>query len=53
MSTFTLETGFGLLGCGMLVILIGVLIIWKVINTIEDNKQRREKLEREKIDGLM
>ena len=53
MSTFTLETGFGLLGCGMLVILIGALIMWKVINTIEDNKQRREKLEREKIDGLM
>ena len=37
----------------MLLILIGALIIWKVINTIEDNKQRREKLEREKIDGLM
>ena len=53
MSTFTLETGLGLLGCGMLLILTGALIIWKVINTIADNKQKREKAEREKIDGLM
>ena len=43
----------GLLGCGMLLILTGALIIWKVINTMADNKQKREKQEREKIDGLM
>ena len=32
MGTFTWETGLGLLGCGMLLILIGGLIIYKVIN---------------------
>jgi len=32
MGTFTLETGLGLLGCGMLLILVGSFIIWKVIN---------------------
>jgi hypothetical protein len=32
MGTFTLETGLGLFGCGMLVILIGGLIVWKAIN---------------------
>ena len=32
MGTFTLETGLGLFGVGMLLILIGGLIIWKVIN---------------------
>jgi len=31
MGTFTLETGLGLLGCGMLLILVGGLIIWKII----------------------
>tara|TARA_B100001057_G_C22698903_1_gene890852 strand:- start:433 stop:594 length:162 start_codon:yes stop_codon:yes gene_type:complete len=53
MGTFTLETGLGLLGCGMLLILAISLIIYKVINTMADNKQKREKQEREKIDGLM
>jgi hypothetical protein len=32
MGTFTLETGLGLFGCGMLVILIAGIIILKVIN---------------------
>ena len=39
MGTFTLETGLGLLGVGMLLILIGGLIIWKVINY----KKREDK----------
>jgi|TARA_B100001057_G_C22679107_1_gene883016 hypothetical protein len=39
MGTFTLETGLGLLGCGMLLILIGGLIIWKIIN----HKPKEEK----------
>ena len=32
MGTFTLETGLGLLGVGMLLILIGGFIIWKINN---------------------
>lgn len=39
MGTFTLETGLGLLGCGMLLILVGGFIIWKVINY----KPKKEK----------
>ena len=39
MGTFTLETGLGLLGFGMLLILIGGLLIWKVINY----KPKKEK----------
>ena len=39
MGTFTLETGLGLLGVGMLLSLIGGLIIWKVINY----KPKKEK----------
>ena len=39
MGTFTLGTGLGLLGVGMLLILIGGLIIWKVINY----KPKKEK----------
>jgi hypothetical protein len=32
MGTFTWETGLGLLGYGMLLILVGSIIIYKVIN---------------------
>ena len=39
MGTFTLETGLGLLGVGMLLILIVGFIIWKVINY----KPKKEK----------
>ena len=39
MGTFTWETGLGMLGLGMFVILIGGLIIWKVIN----HKPKKEK----------
>ena len=52
MGTFTLETGFGLLATGMVVIAIMGLIILKVINTIEKNRVEQEKRkEREKIYG--
>tara|TARA_Y100000592_G_C5243621_1_gene209504 strand:- start:201 stop:362 length:162 start_codon:yes stop_codon:yes gene_type:complete len=53
MGTFTLETGLGMLALGMTFIMIAAIIIWKVINTIEDNRLKKEKEEREKIDGLM
>ncbi len=39
MGTFTLQTGLGMLGLGMLLILIGGLIIWKVLN----HKPKKEK----------
>ena len=32
MGTFTIGHGFGMLGVGLMVILIGGLIVWKVIN---------------------
>jgi hypothetical protein len=52
MGTFTIETGFGLLATGMVVIAIMGLIILKVINTIEKNRVEQEKRkEREKIYG--
>ena len=52
MGTFTLETGFGLLATGMVVIAIMGLIILKVINTMEKNRVEQEKRkEREKIYG--
>ena len=39
MGTFTWETGLGMLGLGMFVILIGGLIIWIVLN----HKPKKEK----------
>ena len=52
MGTFTIETGFGLLATGMVVIAIMGLIILKVINTMEKNRVEQEKRkEREKIYG--
>ena len=39
MGTFTWETGLGLLGCGMLLILVGAVIFYKVINY----KPKKEK----------
>jgi len=43
-------TGFGMLAVGMIAILIGGLIIWKVINMVKDQEMREieEKQEREK-----
>ena len=43
-------TGFGMLAVGMIAILIGSLIIWKVINMVKDHEMREieEKQEREK-----
>ena len=39
MGTFTMATGLGMLAIGMVLILIMGLIILKVINTVEKNKQ--------------
>ena len=39
MGTFTWETGLGLLGCGMLLIRVGAVIFYKVINY----KPKKEK----------
>ena len=50
MGTFTMATGLGLFAIGMVLILIMGLIILKVINTVEKNKQEEiNKKEREKI----
>ena len=43
MGTFTMETGFGMLGIGVSLILIAGLIMLKVINTMEKNKLEEEK----------
>ncbi len=52
MSTFTLASGLGMLAMGVSLILIAGLIVLKVINTIEKNKQEeQERKEREKIYG--
>lgn len=51
-GTFTMATGLGMLGVGMVVILIAGLIILKVINTIaEKDKEDQEQREREKVYG--
>ena len=54
MGTFTMETGFGMLLTGLIVITIAGLIIYLTINGIEDRKIKREqeKKAREKIHGL-
>ena len=50
MGTFTMATGLGMLAIGMVLILIMGLIILKVINTVEKNKQEEiNRKEREKI----
>tara|TARA_B100000519_G_scaffold64289_1_gene54634 strand:- start:846 stop:1019 length:174 start_codon:yes stop_codon:yes gene_type:complete len=50
MGTFTMATGFGMFAIGMVLILIVGLIILKVINTMEKNKQEEiNRKEREKI----
>ena len=47
-----LASGFGMLAMGLTVIMIAGLIIYKVINIMEKNKQEeKEKKEREKIYG--
>ena len=47
-----LASGFGMLAMGLTVIMIAGLIIYKVINIMEENKQEeKEKKEREKIYG--
>ena len=52
MGTFTMATGLGMFAMGMVLILIMGLIILKVINTVEKNKQEaKERKEREKIYG--
>ena len=52
MGTFTLETGLGMLLAGLVVMAIAGTIMYLTVNTIEDNKIKQEKREREKIDGL-
>tara|TARA_Y100000741_G_scaffold275853_1_gene215717 strand:- start:850 stop:1023 length:174 start_codon:yes stop_codon:yes gene_type:complete len=50
MGTFTMATGLGMFAMGMVLILIMGLIILKVINTVEKNKQEEiNRKEREKI----
>ncbi len=50
MGTFTMATGLGMFAIGMVLILIMGLIILKVINTVEKNKQEEiNRKEREKI----
>ena len=50
----TAEQGFGMLAVGLVVIAIAGTILYVTINTIENNKIKREqeKKVREKIDGL-
>ena len=50
----TPEQGFGMLLMGIIAITIGGMIIYLIINTIEDRKikEEKEKKEREKVDGL-
>jgi CHASE3 domain sensor protein len=50
----TLEQGFGMLAVGLVVMAIAGTILFITINTIEDNKIKREqeKKLREKVDGL-
>ena len=44
MGTFTMATGFGMLGMGLVVILIGGLVILKVINAVEQKKQTDKQM---------
>ena len=54
MGTFTMETGFGMLIAGFVVLAIAGTIIFITINIIEDNKMKKEqeRKQREKVDGL-
>ncbi len=44
MGTFTMATGFGMLGMGLVVILIGGLVILKVINAVEKKRQTDKQM---------
>jgi F0F1-type ATP synthase assembly protein I len=47
-----LATGFGMLAMGLIAIMIGSLIIWKVINMVaKKEKEEKERKERDKIYG--
>ena len=49
MGTFTMATGFGMLFTGLVVMLLGLTVIWLVINRIKRNEkeeQERKKMER-------
>ena len=49
MGTFTMATGFGMLFTGLVVMLLGLTVIWLVINRIRRNEkeeQERKKMER-------
>ena len=49
MGTFTIATGFGMLFTGLVVMLLGLTVIWLVINRIKRNEkeeQERKKMER-------
>ena len=48
MGTFTLETGLGMLAVGMTAILVGAVIIWKVLNIIKENEQKRKEEEKDR-----
>ena len=48
MGTFTLQTGLGMLAVGMTAILVGVVIIWKVLNIVKENEQKQKEAERER-----
>ena len=49
MGTFTMATGLGMLFTGLVVMLLGLTVIWLVINRIRRNEkeeQERKKMER-------
>lgn len=49
MGTFTMATGLGMLFTGLVVMLLGLTVIWLVINRIKRNEkeeQERKKMER-------
>ena len=49
MGTFTMAMGLGMLFTGLVVMLLGLTVIWLVINRIKRNEkeeQERKKMER-------
>ena len=48
----TVGYGFGMLAVGFIAMGIAGTIMYLIVNAIEDRKIKREKQEREKIDGL-
>lgn len=50
MGTFTMATGLGMLFTGLVVMLLGLTVIWLVINRIKRNE--KEEQERKKIERM-